>query len=165
MLQQGNVWIRPLKEEDIAILADWQTAEFRGLFQECQIESPINLRRQLEEDGFCAPSFQMLMVENEGTAMGLVYLNFVREGLVRIGLVMDKAARGKRFGSTVLMMCREYLLENYPVVRIEADTDVENIAAQKMLEHCRFCAEGILRKYRFHHGKYHDSYLYSYVRD
>ena len=41
---------------------------------------------------------------------------------------------------------------------------MDNIAAQKMLERCGFRAEGVLRKYRFHHGSYHDSYLYSYTR-
>ena len=84
---------------------------------------------------------------------------------VGVGLVLDPGARGQHLGSRVLELTRDYLLDNYPVVRIEADTDVENVAAQKALERCGFSAEGVLRKYRFHHGRYHDSYLYSYLRD
>ena len=84
---------------------------------------------------------------------------------VRLGLVLDPKARGNHLGSRALMLCRDYLLDNFPVIRLEADTDIDNIAAQKVLERCGFCAEGVLRKYRFHHGSYHDSYLYSYIRE
>lgn len=66
-------------------------------------------------------------------------------------------------GSAVLQLVRDYLLENEPIVRMEAETDVENVAAQKMLERCGFHAEGVLGRYRFHHGRYHDCYLYSYL--
>lgn len=165
MLAEQNIIIRPLEERDLPILTRWQSSEFRGAFQECQMESEIERKNQLMENGFCTPQFQMLMIEQDEVASGLIYLNFVREGLVRLGLVLDPKARGNHLGSRALMLCRDYLLDNFPVVRLEADTDIDNIAAQKVLERCGFCAEGVLRKYRFHHGSYHDSYLYSYIRE
>lgn len=165
MLIQGNLQIRPLEEQDIKTLAAWETQEFRGAYEEYQMGSAEHLRRQLQLDGLCSESFQMLMVQLDEVPAGLLYLNFIRTGLVRLGLVLDPGARGQHLGSRVLELTRDYLLDNYPVVRIEADTDVENIAAQKALERCGFAAEGVLRKYRFHHGRYHDSYLYSYLRD
>ena len=165
MLIQGNLQISPLEEQDMKTLAAWETQEFRGEFEEYQMASPENLRRQLNQDGLCSESFQMLMIRLDELPVGLLYLNFVRMGLVRLGLVLDPGARGQHLGSRVLELTRDYLLDNYPVVRIEADTDVENFAAQKALERCGFSAEGVLRKYRFHHGRYHDSYLYSYFRD
>ena len=84
--------------------------------------------------------------------------------MVRVGIQLDENCRGQRVGSRAFALLPDYLLENFPLVRLEADTDVDNIAAQKMLERCGFRAEGVLRKYRFHHGSYHDSYLYSYIR-
>ncbi len=164
MRQQENLTIRPVEERDLAFLQLAQTQGMRGLFQEAQMESMARLRSQWEKDGMLGEQFQMLMVELEGQAVGFVTAFFVREGMVRVGIQLDENCRGQRVSSRAFALLRDYLLENFPLVRLEADTDVDNIAAQKMLERCGFRAEGVLRKYRFHHGSYHDSYLYSYVR-
>lgn len=164
MRQQENLTIRPVEERDLAFLQLAQTQGMRGSFQEAQMESMARLRSQWEKDGMLGEQFQMLMVELEGQAVGFVTAFFVREGMVRVGIQLDENCRGQRVGSRAFALLRDYLLENFPLVRLEADTDVDNIAAQKMLERCGFRAEGVLRKYRFHHGSYHDSYLYSYVR-
>ena len=164
MRQQENLTIRPVEERDLAFLQLAQTQGMRGSFQEAQMESMARLRSQWEKDGMLGEQFQMLRVELEGQAVGFVTAFFVREGMVRVGIQLDENCRGQRVGSRAFALLRDYLLENFPLVRLEADTDVDNIAAQKMLERCGFRAEGVLRKYRFHHGSYHDSYLYSYVR-
>lgn len=164
MRQQENLTIRPVEERDLAFLQLAQTQEMRGHFQEAQMESMARLRSQWEKDGMLGSQFQMLMVELEGQPVGFVTAFFVREGMVRVGIQLDENCRGQRVGSRAFALLRDYLLENFPLVRLEADTDVDNIAAQKMLERCGFRAEGVLRKYRFHHGSYHDSYLYSYIR-
>ena len=164
MRQQENLTIRPVEERDLAFLQLAQTQEMRGRFQEAQMESMARLRSQWEKDGMLGSQFQMLMVELEGQPVGFVTAFFVREGMVRVGIQLDENCRGQRVGSRAFALLRDYLLENFPLVRLEADTDVDNIAAQKMLERCGFRAEGVLRKYRFHHGSYHDSYLYSYIR-
>lgn len=41
---------------------------------------------------------------------------------------------------------------------------MENVADQKVLEKVGFTKEGTLRKYRYHHGFYHNPYIYSFVR-
>lgn len=164
MRQQENLTIRPVEERDLAFLQLAQTQVMRGRFQEAQMESMARLRSQWEKDGMLGSQFQMLMVELEGQPVGFVTAFFVREGMVRVGIQLDENCRGQRVGSRAFALLRDYLLENFPLVRLEADTDVDNIAAQKMLERCGFRAEGVLRKYRFHHGSYHDSYLYSYIR-
>ena len=79
MLAEQNIIIRPLEERDLPILTRWQSPEFRGAFQECQMESEIERKNQLMENGFCTPQFQMLMIEEDEVASGLIYLNFVRE--------------------------------------------------------------------------------------
>ena len=164
MRQQENLIIRPVEERDLAFLQLAQTQGMRGSFQEAQMESMARLRSQWEKDGMLGEQFQMLMVELEGQPVGFVTAFFVREGMVRVGIQLDENCRGQRVGSRAFALLRDYLLENFPLVRLEADTDVDNIAAQKMLERCGFRTEGVLRKYRFHHGSYHDSYLYSYIR-
>lgn len=142
MRQQENLTIRPVEERDLAFLQLAQTQGMRGSFQEAQMESMARLRSQWEKDGMLSSQFQMLMVELEGQPVGFVTAFFVREGMVRVGIQLDENCRGQRVGSRAFALLRDYLLENFPLVRLEADTDVDNIAAQKMLERCGFRAEG-----------------------
>ncbi len=48
--------------------------------------------------------------------------------------------------------------------RVEASTDVENVAEQRALEHAGFQREGILRGAQWRDGVYHDCYLYARLR-
>ena len=49
-----------------------------------------------------------------------------------------------------------YLFENTDVNRIEAQTDIENIAEQRSLEKAGFVREGTARGTQFRAGAYHD---------
>ena len=142
MRQQENLTIRPVEERDLAFLQLAQTQRMRGLFQEAQMESMARLRSQWEKDGMLGSQFQMLMVEMEGQPVGFVTAFFVREGMVRVGIQLDENCRGQRVGSRAFALLRDYLLENFPLVRLEADTDVDNIAAQKMLNGADFGRRG-----------------------
>ena len=51
------------------------------------------------------------------------------------------------------------------IVRIQAQTDVRNIASQKALDKAGFKKEGIVRKLIFIRGKWRDEYLYSILRE
>lgn len=164
MIQQDTFIIRPIEEGDLDQLYRWNTEDMRGLYQECRLESKKELQAEYEEDGFFTEDFQMLMIEVMGECSGLLYLNFRREGLVSIGIVLDGSKRRSGLGTKALSVMTKYLFDNYPVVRVEADTDVENEAAQKVLERAGYVREGRMRKYRYHHGAYHDSYLYAAVR-
>lgn len=164
MIIHDLICIRTIEERDLELLYKWNTPDFRGDFQECQLESLKRIQTDYEEDEFCSSEFQMMMIESEGQPCGLLTLSFYREGLVKLGIVLASEKRRSGIGSKALSIITEYLFQNYPVVRIEADTDVENIASQKTLERAGFEKEGLLRKFRYHHGAYHDSFLYSKIR-
>ncbi|WP_307626922.1 GNAT family N-acetyltransferase [Streptomyces turgidiscabies] len=57
-----------------------------------------------------------------------------------------------------------YLFAHTPVVRIEADTETENIAEQRALEKSGFTREGVLRSTLFRDGKWRDVVRYSVLR-
>jgi RimJ/RimL family protein N-acetyltransferase len=57
-----------------------------------------------------------------------------------------------------------YLFDTYTVMRIEAETDVENTAAQRALEKTGFTREGVLRSAQWRGGAWHDLVLYSKLR-
>ena len=62
-------------------------------------------------------------------------------------------------------MVARYLFARHPVNRVEAQTDVENIAEQRALEKAGFVREGVLRGSQFRAGGYHDLVSYSVLRD
>ncbi|MDQ5852724.1 MAG: GNAT family N-acetyltransferase, partial [Chloroflexota bacterium] len=57
-----------------------------------------------------------------------------------------------------------YLFATYPVMRVEAATDVANTAEQRALEKAGFTREGIVRKAQWRAGEWHDLVLYSKLR-
>lgn len=48
--------------------------------------------------------------------------------------------------------------------RIQASTDVTNVAEQRALEKAGFTREGVLRGAQFRDGSWHDLFLYSLLR-
>lgn len=97
MIEFENIVIRTIAEGDIDKLFLWNTCEFRGEFQEFTFESKQSIRKNFEEDGFCTDTFMMLMIEEDSIPVGLVYINFIRFGIARIGLVICSDRRGKGY--------------------------------------------------------------------
>lgn len=165
MIKAEHFIIRPLEENDIEVLYQIHSQDLRGEYQECQFESKVQLQKQFEKDGICSEQYQSLFIEDlNGELIGTISLNFIRSGLVRIGVVLAQEKRNANLGKEITKTITEYLFNNYPLVRIEAETDIENIAAQKVLEYAGFQKEGVLKSFRYHHGKYHDSVMYSNIR-
>ena len=81
-----------------------------------------------------------------------------------MGIGLASACRGKGIGSEAQRMLSEHLL--LTVHRVEASTDVDNIAEQRSLEKAGFQREGVLRgAQRRADGVNHDLVMYSRTRD
>jgi RimJ/RimL family protein N-acetyltransferase len=80
-----------------------------------------------------------------------------------IGLLPE--ARGKGWGTQAHRELVRYLFAHTTVVRIEADTEAENIAEQRALEKAGFTREGVLRSVGFRDGRWRDGVRYSILRD
>jgi RimJ/RimL family protein N-acetyltransferase len=59
----------------------------------------------------------------------------------------------------------DYLFLSRDLVRIQAHTDVNNLASQKVLVKVGFQKEGMIRKGAFIRGKWRDFYLFSILRE
>lgn len=167
MMVKDSIIIRTVKEEDLSLLYKWNSQQARGPYQEFQFDSLGNIKKNFHESGFNSEKFKMLVIEIENEKpIGLIYISFVRQGLVRIGLVIcEEKYRSGGFGTNSTKMIVNHLFENHPIVRIEAETDNENIGAQKVLEKAGFTKEGVLRSYRYHHNKWRDFVLYSILNN
>lgn len=81
-----------------------------------------------------------------------------------IGIDLAPEGRGKGYGSEAQRLLAEYLFAATDVNRVEASTDVENIAEQRALEKAGFVREGVQRGSQFRWGTYHDLVTYSRLR-
>src|SRR5439155_7082718 len=74
------------------------------------------------------------------------------------------AARGNGRGVAATRLLVKYLFTTTDVHRIEASTDVENVAAQRVLSRAGFGREGVLRGAQLRGGEHRDMVVYSVLR-
>lgn len=82
-----------------------------------------------------------------------------------IGITLVTAQRGKGYGSLAQRQLGDHLFAVYAVHRLEASTDVSNVAEQRALVKAGFTREGVLRGAQFRAGRFRDLVGYSRLRD
>ena len=80
-----------------------------------------------------------------------------------IGISLVEEFRGRRIGGIAQRLLAE-LLHDRGIVRVEASTDVENLAEQRALERAGFVYEGTLRLAQGRRDGLHDLQVWSHVR-
>jgi RimJ/RimL family protein N-acetyltransferase len=81
-----------------------------------------------------------------------------------IGIRILPAHQGQGHGTNAQIALAEYLFATYPVNRIEAGTDVTNLAEQRALGKAGFTREGVVRGAQWRDGRWNDLVLYSRLR-
>jgi RimJ/RimL family protein N-acetyltransferase len=81
-----------------------------------------------------------------------------------IGLIIAPEARGHGLGSHAQRLLARYLFAHSLANRVEASTEMTNIAEQRALEKAGFTREGVLRGIGFRDGAWRDGVLYSILR-
>lgn len=81
-----------------------------------------------------------------------------------IGIELIADARGHGYGVDAQVLVARFLFEHTPANRVEAQTDIENIAEQRALDKAGFLREGVARGSQFRAGAYHDLVTYSILR-
>jgi len=118
---------------------------------------------RLDDDG-------ALIVLAEGEAAGSVSWRWGQWGpnassrCPMIGIYVDEPFRGRGIGTTAQTELVDLFFRHTRVNRVEAHTDVANIAEQKALERAGFTREGCTRGAQWRDGEYRDGYLYAVVR-
>jgi RimJ/RimL family protein N-acetyltransferase len=111
-----------------------------------------------------------LVIELDGVVVGDVSWHSVWYGpnsgsrALNIGISLAEAARGKGVGSRAQRMLAEHLIDTTDVDRVEASTDIANIAEQRALERAGFTREGVLRSAQARADGRHDLVSYSILR-
>jgi [ribosomal protein S5]-alanine N-acetyltransferase len=84
---------------------------------------------------------------------------------LEIGALLFPEHRGRGLGTAAQGLLAEYLFATTLANRLQAITDVENLAEQRVLERIGFRREGVLRGLAFIGGRWHDGVLYARLRD
>ena len=115
----------------------------------------------------------VMLVERveDGAVIGSVGFHLVRYGpspwsdAWMFGIDLVPEARGRGYGTEAQRALAAYLFRTTSVNRVEASTDVDNVAEQRSLEKAGFTREGVARGAQFRAGTYHDLVLYGKLRD
>jgi aminoglycoside 6'-N-acetyltransferase len=145
--------------------------EVNGEFNFFGFSSAQSLEADFEKSGFLEDRQGMLLVvDGQGEPIGGVDYRSVMYGpndasrAFSIGIHLVPEQRGQGLGAQAQAMLAQYLFDIYSVQRVEAETDVDNIAEHKSLEKAGFTREGVLRQAQWRAGRWHDLVKYSKLR-
>lgn len=165
----ASVRLRPIRADDLSALgarsAHDDPFEFFG-------HTAVNaLERRFAADGLISDDIGALAIElDDGTLLGSVSWYAVRHGpastarALNIGIRLLPEHRGCGHGTAAQTLFAQYLFANTLIERLEAGTDVDNVAEQRALEKAGFQREGVMRHGQFRAGRWHDLVVYSRLR-
>jgi RimJ/RimL family protein N-acetyltransferase len=163
-----TVRLRAMTPEDCTIIEANPPTPENDRFSYFGIPRPGMFRKKVESDE-AHPKLGgvhgLLTIEAEGSYIGYVSWHPVSYGPVdapalNFGIGLLEPARGKGYGTEAQRLLVAYLFSTTTVFRIEASTDVENIAEQRSLEKAGLMREGVVRGAHYREGKYNDMVLY-----
>ncbi|WP_233508436.1 GNAT family N-acetyltransferase [Spongiactinospora gelatinilytica] len=167
-----NVELRPLRESDVARMEEvLSSPEGTGELQWFGHRNLQHIREKVAAGGYLGPDDGGLIVEADGAFAGWVSWNKRFWGpratswSWEFGILIISAFRGKGIGTAAQRDLVGYLFAHTPVHRIQAGTDVKNLAEQRVLEKIGFQREGVIRRAQWRMGEWHDQILYSILRE
>jgi len=144
MLHGEKIYLRPVRQDDLPILAARANdLAFLTEFNFFVLHQHHGLEKDFQQDGLLSQEYGTLLVvtcESE-QVVGDVSYRQVRYGPGRasiaynVGIVLVPEHRGKGYGVEAQELLAEYLFSVYPIMRVEASTDITNRAEMRA-----FCA-------------------------
>ena len=160
---ESPIRLRPPEPADESFLAHLRDPAVAGEFNSFADERPWR--------GPTLPVGRLVVTLADGTAIGGVSWVSVPYGpneLSRawnMGITLLPGHRGRGYGSRAQAMLAAHLFAHTEANRVEASTDVANVAEQRALERAGFRREGVLRGAQHRNGAWRDLVLYARLRD
>jgi RimJ/RimL family protein N-acetyltransferase len=165
----GTLTLRPVGEDDLPVVERLtQDPESTGEFARFGWYDPQRYRRRWAENGLLGEDGGTLMVVSGDERLGIV--SWTRRRMTpssycwNMGIAMLPEARGRGHGTEAHRLLTGYLFAHTTAHRIEADTEVDNIAEQRALEKAGFTREGVMRGCGWRDGAWRDGVTYSRLR-
>jgi aminoglycoside 6'-N-acetyltransferase len=172
VIRGERVGLRPVIQSDIVVLDSWTNdVAVNSSYNMFGLEPMHGHGSGFQARGLLDDSQGTLMIVTlAGEIVGGMSYHEVRYGpnigsrAYNIGLHITPDQRGKGYGSEAQRLLAGYLLQTFPIARVEAETDITNLPEQRALEKAGFTREGVLRKAQWRAGDWHDLVVYSRVR-
>jgi len=162
------VKLRPVQESDLSELVRllWDP-DAPGEFQwfGFRMATVREIERRWHDDGLIGGETSFLTVVSDDACAGWVTWRVLPTGNVEIGIALFPEHRGRGIGTEAQRQLVKYLFDTTPVHRIQAGTEIDNIAEQCALERVGFRREGQVRGAAFRAGRWRDGLMYGIVRD
>jgi RimJ/RimL family protein N-acetyltransferase len=164
------VRLRPVEERDLAdlvrLLWDPEASGEHEWFG-FRMATVRDIERRWHEDGLIGEESSFLSVGLEdGTCAGWVDWRAIGgSGNFEIGIALFPQHRGHGIGTEAQRQLVEYLFSTTRANRLQAGTEVDNLAEQRALERVGFRREGVQRGLHFRTGQWRDSVMYGLLRD
>ncbi|MER7504426.1 GNAT family protein [Nonomuraea pusilla] len=164
-----TVRLRSVEEDDLPFLHRLTSdPDSTGEFQWYGFQNPHRLRERWQDDGMLSDGGGILVIANGDVRVGFV--SWSKQVANRasyywsMGLIVAPEHRGQGHGTQAHRLLVRYLFDHSTANRIEASTEITNLAEQRALEKSGFTREGVLRGCGFRAGQWHDGVLYSVIR-
>jgi RimJ/RimL family protein N-acetyltransferase len=163
------VELRPVTEDDLPVIDQLTNdPEGTGPHEWYGWRDPHLYRHRWHENGLLGSAAGTLMVVHRLDVLGFVNWHQVPTGELsycwEIGIRMAPEARGRGFGTHAQLLVVRYLFTHTQANRIQAVTEITNLAEQRALEKAGFSREGVMRGVGFRDGRWRDAVLYSVLR-
>lgn len=161
--------LRPVAEGDLPMLERFSIdPAAAGPFEWHGWSNPAQWRRRWAENGMLGDEGGLLLVLRGGVPAGFVAWHKVVTArgsfCWNMGVNLLPEARGFGVGTAAQRLLVEHLFAHTQVARIQAGTELDNLAEQRVLEKIGFSREGVMRSYAFRGGEWRDVVLYSILR-
>ena len=161
--------LRPIAEEELGELVRllWDP-DAPGEYQwfGFRTDKARQLQRRWHEDGLIGDESSYLAVAlGDGSCAGWVNWRQAGKYGVEVGISLFPEHRGRGVGTEAQRQLVSYLFDTTTVHRVQAGTEVDNVAEQKALEAVGFRREGVHRGVYFRDGRWRDSVTYGLLRD
>jgi len=168
-----GVRLRDVTLDDADLLDSWSSIEAKGSFNDFGMPHAPTDRDALARGPLRNERNGQLIIERvaDGRPLGTVSWHLERygpnaeSGAWNIGIALLPEARGHGYGTEAQRLAADFLFATTPLHRVEASTDVENLAEQRSLEKAGFIREAVLRGAQYRAGAWHDLVNYARLRD
>jgi RimJ/RimL family protein N-acetyltransferase len=171
VLEGPRVRLRPLTPDDFATVFNWfRDPEIVAPYDRYFADSYEPFTRSLSDPALPADSLTPRFGIAPRAGPGLVGVvghyspHPVLETVEVWYIVGDRAARGHGYGKEAVRLLVDHLWATTSVGRVGITCDVENLASVRLAEGLGFRREGRLSAAFFHHGRWHDVFVYGLTR-
>jgi len=169
LLEGKNVNLRIVEKEDLPLFVEWvNKPEFFGEYNPLRQVSRTEVEKRHEKDN--SEQGEFIIEKKDGSKIGFIaHFHVLHLGTgtkqLEIGYSLIPDERGKGYGTEALQIMVDYLFLSKDATRVQVQTDLRNVASQKVIEKVGFKKEGTLRKNFFMRGELRDCYIYSILRE